>query len=440
MGLWFLILTMWLIVFMSIRRVTRMAGSVPLDNPGIILLLVLLIYVTLPPLFWLLQGGEYISILSGRLYAWQPTYDEQLYLTLLGFSFMLALVIAQWQYQSTKHLWTQSYTQFIPKRIFYICLILIFSRYLVTTTLQLAGVIRIADSYGDSYRAIQELPLALGQLLNILGGISLFAKIVALVWLFQRWQSHKQWIYVFLVFTLISIDPAAGRSGTFLTLFTCLILWNKYVRRLSNKQFALIGLLGLLAFFALGLFRGLSASGIGLTGLGPFDTGLGEFDGLWGNAIELRREALAGLKISAQLYFSEFYSPIPSNILPFDKLSYSIWYLDEFYPEYKAAGGGNMFGLLAQLSIGFGLPEAAIRGLMFGWFLGWLTSYLNRDKNWWSFPALVYVTIMIFYTVRNSTFSIVYDLFQVILVGIIIITIGSRLLRKQRAVMQVGAI
>lgn len=66
--------------------------------------------------------------------------------------------------------------------------------------------------------------------------------------------------------------------------------------------------------------------------------------------------------------FSEFYSAISSYFLPFEKLSYSICYLDVYYPDYIAAGGGNMFGLLAQISIGFGIIEAIFRGFIFGGF------------------------------------------------------------------------
>lgn len=439
MGLWLLIFAMWLIVFMALRRATRLEGAVPLDNPGIILLLVLLIYVTLPPLFWLLQGGEYISILSGRLYAWQPTYEEQLYLTLLGFTFMLAFMAAQWRFQRAKYLREQSFTRVIPKRIFDFCLILIALQFVIITGLQLTGAIRAATSYGDLYLRMQELPLGLGQFLKILGGTTFFAKIVALVWLFQRWRTYKRWIYVFVVFTLVSVDPEAGRSATFITLFTCLILWNHFVKRLSIKQFALIGFLGFIAFSALGVYRGVTESASSLATMGFFDVGLGEFDGLWGNAVELRRAALAGLNIPTSLYFTEFYAPIPSNFLPFDKLSYSIWYLDEFYPEYKAAGGGNMFGLLAQLSIGFGLFEAVIRGLLFGWFIGWLTHYLKKGMHWWSYPALVYVAIWIFYTVRDSSFSMVNNLFQVVLVSVFVISVGSNLLRKLLTVPQATA-
>jgi hypothetical protein len=426
MGLWFLIFAMWLIVFVSIRRATHLTGSIPLEDPGIILLLVMLIYLTLPPFIWLLQGGEYISILSGRLYAWQPSYDEQFYLTLLGVTFMFSFVVAQRLYQRARPSLIFTTAQPISLSILHTCLALIGLQFIIFTLLQLSGVIRASNDYGDSYLRIQELPLGLGQFLKILGGLVFFAKTVALVWLFQRWSTHKRLIYAFIAFTVATVDPEGGRSSTFLTFITCLILFNQFVRKLSTREFLLIGFVGILVFSILGEYRGAVESGAGSASLLSFETGLGEFDNLWANAIELRRAKLNGYEIPFRLYLSEIYAPIPSNILPFQKLSYSVWYLDEFYPAYKSAGGGNMFGLLAQLSVGFGLIEAVIRGLLFGWFLSWITRYLRDGRKWWSYPALLYITIWIFYTIRDSSFSIINNVFQVLLVSVFVINLTPK--------------
>jgi hypothetical protein len=397
-------------------------------------MIVLLIYVTLPPLFWLIQGGEYTSMFTGRLYQLQPSYDEQLYLIILGFSFLMSFIIAQWQCQKVKSLHLHSTTKTIPKSIFKFSLIIILAQFLIISGLQLTGVISNADSYHESYMVINQLPLALRQFIKILGGVAVFAEIVMLVGLFQRWRTHKRWIYLFIIFTLITANPEAGRAATFLKLFACLILWNHFVYRLKIIQLILIGVIGLVAFSAIGVYRGLLDSELDFLDLGLFDVGTGEFDILWGNAIELSRAKVDGYYFPPSLYLSEIYAFIPSFFLPFDKLSYSIWYLDEFYPNHKAAGGGLMFGLLAQLSIGLGVSESIIRGLLLGWSLGWLTRYLKQGSHWWSYPTLVYFSVWVFYTLRDSSFSLINNLIQVVFIGILVITIGSQLLLKKHKI------
>lgn len=421
---------MWAIVPLFMWKATRTQLSMPLDNPATLLLIALLVYSTLPPLFWIAQGGQYLSISSGRLYFLQPSYDEQYSLLLVAFIFMIAFLAAQWPYLHT-YKYTAKITQPpLSKAILISSLILVIFNAAFVFGLQVTGYIRSASSYGDSYLAMQELPLLLRQVVKILGGVAFFAKIVSLVWLFQNWSTQKIWILIFLVITSITFDAEGGRTTIFLNFLACIILWNKYVMQVSFKTFGLLALFGLSSFTFLGIYRESNLNVSDFNDISIFDFGLGEFDGLWGNAVELRREFLVGLSPPFQLYFSEFYSIIPQFFLPFEKLQYSIWYLETYYPEYKDSGGGNMFGLLAQLVVGYGIVEAIVRGFLLGWVLGWVNKYLRNNKKWWAYPTLVYLSVWIYYSIRDSSFSLMNNVFQFILVGILLINIASNIFKS----------
>jgi hypothetical protein len=426
-ALWAQIVSIWAVTFLVLRRARSAERSMPLDNLPVVFLLMLTLYATLPPLLWLIQGGEYRSILSGRLFSWQPTLGEQWYLTLLALLVAVGVAISQLclprRFLRTRH----EDVRLVPTRIVVVCVALLAVQFVFVTALQVTGTIRTSGSYIDSYLVIQELPLALRQILKMLGGLAFVSKIVTLVWLFQHWRTHKVWVYAFVLFTIVTVDPHGGRASAAISLFACVILWNRYVRPITMAQLAVMGMIGLAVFTALGAYRGLIDTT--LAGVGLMDVGFGEFDSLWANAIELRRDMAGGvLQVPVGLYFSEFYGPIPSNLLPFDKLAYSQWYLDQYYPEYKSAGGGLMFGLLAQIVIGFGWIEALLRGFLLGLFLTWLTHVFGRGSRWWHYPALLYCAVFTFQSIRDSSFALVTPLIQALAFGIVTITVFAALL------------
>ena len=78
-----------------------------------------------------------------------------------------------------------------------------------------------------------------------------------------------------------------------------------------------------------------------------------------------------------------------------------------------------MFGVLAQLVIGAGAVEAVVRGLALGIALWWLTDRLRRGRSWWCYPTLLYLSVWMFSSVRDSSFALVTPLVQVVLVGVL---------------------
>lgn len=417
--LWWLLIGSWMVGALVLLRTTRREKAAPLDNLPVIFILIALLYTTLPPLWWILRGQWYSSVRSGRLFALQPLAEDQVYLTSLGLLMVLGVGVMQLLLSRRRASVSVPLPVRISGAVVTISIVIVVANLVFNSALQALGVIRTAIDYVDSYLVIQELPLWLRQGLKIVGGLSQFSKLVVLVWLFQNWRSHKWWIALLVGFSAATIDPSAGRASLFVLLFACLILWNRYVRPVSLTQLALAGVSGVVFFTILGMLRG--GAELNSSDGAMLEMGVGEFDVIWANALTLLHEReMFGLRVPLSLHFSEWYGPIPSNVLPFEKLSYSIWFLDEYYPEYRLQGGGMMFGMLAQLVIGGGASEAIVRGLALGLALWWLTDRLRRGRAWWCYPALLYLSVWMFSSVRDSSFALVTPLVQVVLVAVVL--------------------
>ena len=70
------ILILWLILYKIYKTSIIRDKRAPIDDIGVLFLLALSLYSTLPPISWLLQGGEY-NLISGRLFQLQPDISEE---------------------------------------------------------------------------------------------------------------------------------------------------------------------------------------------------------------------------------------------------------------------------------------------------------------------------------------------------------------------------
>lgn len=426
------ILLIWAILFFVYSTAARRDGRAPADDIGVIFLLVLVLYTTLPPLFWLLQGGEYISIYSGRLPQLQPSTEDTFYLltTSLGYALGFAVVYLGLRRRIPRPV--------VPAAIPYIddsmmagAIVIIAVNLVLSLFLGFSGAIGTAESYADQYRVIAELPLALAQLIKVGTGFSAVAKLVVLVALLQRWPRHRNWFFIYILTILFSFEAGGERTSITTGLLSVLIAWHVLVRRIApSRWFAMFGI-GMVGFLILGFQRNL-ASWNALAALDLGDFSLGEFDGLWANAVDLLHQSeFGGLNLPFSAYLGEFISFIPSQLLPFEKLSYSEWYLSTFYYQYKLEGGGLAFGAVSQAVVGGGIFEALIRGGLLGAISVWLIRWYRAQKgSWWRFPLYLYLLVFSYQSVRDTTFRLLGDAIQIVLPAILLIALISRILPK----------
>jgi len=167
-----------------------------------------------------------------------------------------------------------------------------------------------------------------------------------------------------------------------------------------------------------------------LGGLSFEGSGLGEFDSLWANAVELLQAREFGqIDVPAAVRFGEFWAFLPSQLLPFEKSSLSDWFLGTFYPEDQAMGSGWAFGAIGQAVIGGGVPEALIRGGVLGVLAAWVMKwYRAPTSTWWRLPLYLYLLVFVYQSLRDTTFQPLGNAVQVVLPALFLIALTGVLL------------
>jgi hypothetical protein len=401
-------------------------GKAPADDLGFWWLTILALYVTLPPLSWWLQGGEYTPLTS-RLYSISPTNADVTYLLLIGAAYATSFACVYWPIRRRANAASTA-------RIAPIVSGQMWSAAIIVGITVVAGAIvslytERADSYTDYYRVIADMPLVLRQFLKVIGSMGSVATLVLLIAILQRWPRHRWPLFLYVGTVLIAFDPSGSRAGVAIRMFALAVAWHVVVRPIPTRNWAIGGTMGLLLFLAFGLLRGVQAAaelgGAELTGLG-----LAEFDGVWANALELRRAAEGqNLAVPFAAQYGEFWAFLPSQLLPFEKGDLSIWFLDTFWPTYKERGGGLAFGALSQAVIGGGVTEAAVRGAMLGGVAGALFRWhRSGDPRWWGFPVYLYLVVEVVQSVRDTTFRQLSDTVQLVLPSLVFIGIVGAVL------------
>ena len=426
------IIILWIIFYKIYKTSNIRDKRAPIDDIGVLFLLALAIYSTLPPISWLVQGGEY-SLISGRLFRLQPDVSEVIYLLNISIAYSLGFSFIYFKIQK-KILQPENIkiVKIKNSKVFASLFIVLFT-YLITIFLFTSGKIRSAESYVDSYLVIQELPLPLRQFLKLISAFSGVATLIITIALLQSWPRYRRIFWLYVVTILFSFNAEGGRTGVAISLLSMVISWHVLIKPISSKKVIFCAIFALISFLLLGIYRNIgSLSGIGQIGFEGI--GVGEFDVLWANAIELLQAKKSGLiYVPFSTLTNEFYSFIPSQLLWFQKNSLSIWFLDIFHPYLKDLGGGLAFGALSQAVIGGGIIEALIRGIILGGLAGLLMRWYRKPtNNWWKFPVYLYILVWSYQSIRDTTFTLIGTIVQTTLPAVLVILIISKLFSFSR--------
>ncbi len=397
-----------------IRKVYLRERFAPLDDIGVLWVIVLSLYTILPILSWVIQGGVYISILTPRLLSLQPSTSMVIDLLTMSLFLLIGFLIIYYPFRKKAIEVNNFSIGRIPIHIFKFCLMIFLFVKLITIILYKSTSIGSAETYIDQYRVILEAPLVIRQLLKYLLSLHFFSFLVCLIFIFQNWKKYKWIFFLFLFVTIINFDPKGGRAAIAIMIFASFVLWHILQKRISFKYSVILGISALFIFLAFGIFREINNIGdYDLTG--EDNPGMGEFDAIWTNAVELYTFKISdpNFQVPFTIRFSELWEFIPSQLLPFQKKSLSNWYVEEFYPEYKELGGGFAFGVLSQLAIGGGVIEGLIRGIIFGFLLGSLFLWYRKNiDKWYVLPSYMSIYLYIFMSIRDTLFNQVSNIIQ----------------------------
>jgi hypothetical protein len=282
------------------------------------------------------------------------------------------------------------------------------------------------ESYADTYRVIQGLPLPVRQLLRFVVGLRLIFSLVVLTWAFADFPRRKWIVGAWLTFEVVDTLVVGGeRTGLMLLLASTAILYHRAVRPIRVRTALIGGPLLLLTFVALGVLRAYRQ----LTEPGGFQVGVssGEFDTIFANAIDLLRRSangeLAGVPV--RVLASDLLAVVPSQLLPVEKATFAEWYMARFYPAAAEAGQGYAFGVVPQAVLGFGVVELILRGTFVGWAFAKLDGIARRrSRQLWPTIGYIWMTLWAYQSFRASTFYVLSMLVQQFPAAVMTVELG----------------
>jgi hypothetical protein len=182
------------------------------------------------------------------------------------------------------------------------------------------------------------------------------------------------------------------------------------IKHLSLKFLIATGSILFVFFIFLGLYRQYIDFALLQMDLSQGNTGFfsstNEFQSLLGTAYDVMSLKERGANLPWYLYINDIISILPpQQLLPFEKIPASEWYLRE--TGLDASGVGYMWGVISQSIIGLDWIELFLRGAILGYILArfhrW---YLKHQIGFLETLFYVYMCLKIYYTFRDTTFSI----------------------------------
>ena len=259
--------------------------------------------------------------------------------------------------------------------------------------------------YAASYLAVQQLPLIARQALRLLGGVRLLLGLAVLVWTFERWRQRRVAVgLTVLALAILTVTRAGERSTLGFAIIACVVLSHRYVKPVRASRFFMLGVVGLLLFTALGVYRAYA----GLDNRAEFTLvpGAGEFEIVFANAVDLldRRQHGGFVAAPVGVHVADLVSVIPSQLLPFKKWDTADWFLSTYYPALRERGGGLAFGVVSQSVIGFGWVELLLRGLAMGLIFTAVDRWASaRSHRFWPTVTQLWVLLLAYQTVRVTS-------------------------------------
>ena len=393
------------------------------------------LYATVPLLSYLLTGLTLTELSDYRLAQYNPTPAEIGAFGWYNVLYLLALAVA--------YLWARRRVPTRPLNIRQIpaatahgLLLMLIALYGYFALLWLTlGASYFAGSYENAAlqrERIAQVPLVIHQFSLHMMGMTYTLKLGLMMVLMQRF-SHKSarvTLYAWLsVELLLAFLRMGARTEALLLLVAAALLYHWMVRPLKLTLLAPAAVAVLTAFLAFGAIRDMrewiEAGDVNRLSANN------EFQALFATAYDLNQLREAGQEIPWQIYVSDLYSPFPQQLLPFEKIDPSVWYLDIL--GIRETGVGFMFGVLSQAMLGWGWAELLLRGAILGWLFAkchrW---FVRRNATFWSGLFYLWLCVWCYWTYRSTTFALVTLFIYRFVPVVVIIRFFTRSLKRPR--------
>jgi oligosaccharide repeat unit polymerase len=292
----------------------------------------------------------------------------------------------------------------------------------------------VPNDYVSSYTVYRAQPILIQQLAAVIATADLAATMLLIVVAVAYTRRFYLLISALLALQLVIAFVGGGsRTSAFLCAFAFIVSLSIYDRRLRPWLIWTLAAGGVIAFAIAGQIRdGFDAS------KGPISLQLlqgGEFLNVFDDALDLmsrpRDNVFQSLRV--QMYLVDVLRLIPQQIIGNLKVDPGALYVSAFYPTYSDAGGGWAFGAIAESTIGFGWPEALIRGALLGWLYAAVANHFLRS-HLKVIGVFVYVWFVVvsYQSVRNTTFSTIAFFVMRVLPLLIVLRLSGTLRNVKR--------
>lgn len=261
----------------------------------------------------------------------------------------------------------------------------------------------VAASYIESYTVLRNLPLILQQLIAVAERLQFSFFLTLMVFSIARNpRMHRLWLVVVALVLAQAAVAGGSRSGAALCALSYTLCYTILVRRIRPSTWVMIALAGVAAFLVAGTIRGGVSETTAISGLQS-----GEFASVFINAVDIMsRKAQLG-DFGIPLYSLDLARVVPQQLLWFEKLDPSVWYVSTFYPDFALAGGGLAFGAITESFVGFGAWEALVRGILLGLVAAFVVNRLLRARlTPMAVVAYIWLFVMSYQSIRDTTFTL----------------------------------
>jgi len=380
-------------------------GYPPYFDVGVFCIVVTAIYLAYPLLTFLLSGLAWTELSDNRLAIYNPSPSEFARVAWWGVLYLASLASAYLVVRSSPAA-TSSVKMRVPRRSTIVAIVVLFAVTLVySQVVQISFGVDLNPTYGPQGPQVVSLPLFLEQVTYKVSSVGLVLEFALIVLLVRQADAPASrwalWIWAALqVGTVVWVLGARSQAVFFLVAW--LLAQQRLRPQMRPISFLLVGVLILAAATLYGYFRGVSNQSDTLQAA---LSASGEFQNMYGTVYNLMylRDTGGLPDIPWQMYFADVLRLIPQQLLPFEKVDPSDWYLDLI--GQKGTGVGFMFGVISEAVVGLGAMEMLLRGLIVGTVFGAIHNwYAKRATKFW--PTLFYLWLCVrsYYTYRASSF------------------------------------
>jgi hypothetical protein len=406
------ILVLWLWMTLYDRD-----GKIPFLDVGIFCALATFIYTVYPLVNYWVDGFQFGILSDNRLRQYNPDPAEMglFHIRHLLYLFSFVVVYALFRRRGSVEIGRVTIPNHSARYIIVLFFLLLTGYFFLLQIL--TGVNYNAsyesEEFSKNVAALADLPLLLLQVSGKLWGILFLFKLALLYIIVDRCR-QKRWLIILCVWIAFEILQTffikGARTGTVLFLMATALFYHRMINHLSMKVLLSSGILLFLFFIFMGLYRAYIDFELLQTDLSQTDAGIfsgsNEFQALLGTAYDVLQRKEAGTYLPWYLYINDFSALLPpQQLMPFEKVSASEWYLREI--GLSGTGFGFMWGVISQSIVGLDWMELLLRGGILGYILARIHRwYIKHQSEFLANLLYVYLCLRIYYTFRDTTFSI----------------------------------